>query len=168
MPWWSELRERSTDPKAPKRPDVDLRPSIVRQYSAKTLACYRARLGHYQHWCRIRGYQHATDAITTSKLVEYVHDQINRWDDSPDAPDPAGYPRYRPDTIRQTVNALIYWAERSTGQPPDDRAEKEALRRFADDLNQTHPAAWRVTARRSPKVTGADHRRQELLLELVD
>jgi hypothetical protein len=66
---------------------------MVRQYSAKTLACYRARLAHYQHWCRIRGYQHGTDAITTAKLVEYVHDQINRWDVPHDAPD--GYLRSR-------------------------------------------------------------------------
>ncbi|MEU4253556.1 hypothetical protein AB0F15_39810 [Amycolatopsis sp. NPDC026612] len=140
----------SSDPTAAPRLDVDLRPSTVRQYSAKTLACYRARLVHYQHWCRIRGYQHGTDTITTSKLIEHVHDQINRWNDHDD-PDPIGYPRYRPDTIRQTVNALVYWAERSTGQPPDDRATKEVLRRFTDDFNQTHPAAWRVAARRSPR-----------------
>ncbi len=141
----------SANPKAAPRPDVDLRPSMVRQHSAKTLECYRARLAHYQHWCRTRGYQHGTDTITTSKLVEYVHDQISRWDVPHDALGPAGYPRYRPDTIRQAVNALIYWAERSTGQPPDDRAAKEALRRFTDDFNQTHTAAWRVTARRSPR-----------------
>jgi hypothetical protein len=64
-------------------------------------------------------------------------------------------PPATPDTgqkpIRQTVNALIYWAERSTGQPPDDRAAKEALRRFTDNFNQTHPAAWRVAIRRSPR-----------------
>jgi len=124
---------------------------MVRQYSPKTLACYRARLAHYQHWCRTRDYQHGTDTITTSKLVEYVHDQISRWNDSRDTPDPDVYPRYRPDTIRQAVNALVYWAERSTGRLPDDRAAKEALRRFADDFNQAHPAAWRVVARRSPR-----------------
>ncbi|MEV6872244.1 hypothetical protein [Amycolatopsis sp. NPDC051128] len=141
----------SADPKVAPRPDVDLRPSMVRQYSARTLACYRARLAHYRHWCRTRGYQYGTDAITTAKLVEYVDEQTGRWDDASDAPDPAGYPRYRPDTIRQAVNALIYWAERSTGQPPDDRAAKEALRRFTDDFNQTHPAAWRVAIGRSPR-----------------
>jgi hypothetical protein len=59
---------------------------MVREYSTKTLACYHARLVHYQRWCHIRGYQHGTDAIRTAKLVEYVHDQIDRWDDSPDAP----------------------------------------------------------------------------------
>jgi hypothetical protein len=137
--------------KATPRPEGDLRPSMVREYSTKTLACYRARLVHYQRWCHIRGYQHGTDAIRTAKLVEYVHDQIGPWDDSPDAPDPAGYPRYRPDTIRQTVNALIYWAGSRTGQPPDDCAAKEAPRRFTNTFNQTHPAAWRVTARRSPR-----------------
>lgn len=141
----------SVNPKATSRPDVELRPSVVRQYSPKTLACYRARLAHYQHWCRSRDYQHGTDTITTSKLVEYVHDQISRWNDSRETPDPDVYPRYRPDTIRQAVNALVYWAERSTGQPPDDRAAKEALRRFADDFNQAHPAAWRVVSRRSPR-----------------
>ena len=51
----------------------------------------------------------------------------------------------RPDTIR-TVNALIYWGERSTGQPSDDRAAKEALRRFTDDLRDGEarfpPRSW--------------------------
>lgn len=120
---------------------------MVREYSAKTLACYRARLAHYQHWCRIRGYQHGTDTITTSKVIEYVHDQINRWND--DDPNPAGYPRYRPDTIRQTVNALSTRPNAAPANHPDDRAAKEAIRRFADTFNQAHPAAWRVVARRS-------------------
>jgi hypothetical protein len=123
---------------------------MVREYSPKTLACYRHRLVHYQHWCRTRAYQPGTDAITTSKLIEYVQDQITRWDDPTD-PDTAGYPRYRPETIRQTVNALVYWAERSTGEAPDDRAAKEAIRRFTDTFNQAHPAAWRVAGRRSPR-----------------
>jgi hypothetical protein len=65
-------------PSSGRRPlssDSDLRPSMVREYSSKTLACYRHRLVHYQRWCRTRGYQAGADAITTSKLIEYVQDQ---------------------------------------------------------------------------------------------
>jgi site-specific recombinase XerD len=80
-------------PQAAPRPDVDLRPSMVRRYSTKTLACYQARLAHYQHWCRTHGYQHGTDTITPPKLVEYVHDQISRWNETHDPSDITDYPR---------------------------------------------------------------------------
>ncbi|UUV32362.1 hypothetical protein NQK81_02590 [Amycolatopsis roodepoortensis] len=132
------------------RSETELRPSMLRRYSDKTLSCYRARLAHYQHWCHVRGYQTGTNAITTTKLLEYVDDQITRWDDTHDQ-DTDAYPKYRPDTIRQTINALVFWAERSTGQAPDDRAAKQALRRFTDTFNRTHPPAWRVAGRRSPR-----------------
>lgn len=131
---------------------------MLRPYSDKTLNCYRARLLHYQHWCRVRGYQGGTNAITTAKLLEYVETQIARWDNTDDE-DTDDYPKYRPDTIRQTVNALVFWAERSTGQPPDDRAAKQAIRRFTETFNRTHPAAWRVTGRRSPRPRRPDVQR---------
>ncbi|WP_410601172.1 hypothetical protein [Amycolatopsis sp. lyj-90] len=58
---------------------------------------------------------------------------------------------YQTGTIRQTINALVFWAERSTGQAPDDRAAKQALRGFTETFNRTHPPAWRVAGRRSPR-----------------
>ena len=53
---------------------------MVRESSSKTLACYHHRLVHYPRWCRTRGYQPGADAITTSKLIEYVQDLTARWD----------------------------------------------------------------------------------------
>ncbi|MFD2472358.1 hypothetical protein [Amycolatopsis silviterrae] len=68
----------------------------------RTLACYRQRLAHRQHWCRTRRYQPGTD----------VQDQTARWTTDPGAGSPgaaakSGCPRYRPETIRQAVKALV-------------------------------------------------------------
>jgi len=123
---------------------------MLRRYSGKTVSCYRARLAHYQHWCRACGYQTGLSAITAAKLLEYVDDRITRWGDTCDQ-DTDVYPQYQPDTIRQTINALVCWAERATGQAPDGRAAKQALRGFTDTFDRTHPPAWRVAGRRLPR-----------------
>lgn len=130
--------------------DVELRPSLLRSYAPKTLACYEDRLIHYQRWCSLTGFQAGPEFITTEKVLDYVRDQIERWA-SPDDPDADDYRLLRPETIKQAVNALVYWGERAAEEPPDARGAKELLRRFTEKFNAEVPPAWRVAGRKSPR-----------------
>lgn len=124
---------------------------MLRDYSERTVACYRSRLRHYETWCAIKGYQSGAEFIDTAKTLEYVRDQIARWAEYDEnyVEDP-DYRLLRPNTLRQAVNALVYWGERATGAPPEDREVKELLWRFESKF--TLPPVWRVAgARKSPR-----------------
>lgn len=104
-------------------------------------------------WCSKQRLQAVADQITTAKLLAYVRDQINRWTDGedPDAPEDPEYRMYRPETLTQGMNALVYYGERSAPEAPDNREAREAIRLFRKEYNATHAPAWRVTGRKSPR-----------------
>lgn len=133
--------------------DTELRPSLIKDYSARTLKCYEDRLLHYQRWCAQQRLQGAAGQITTAKLLAYVRGQIDRWNngEDPDAPADPEFRMLRPETLRQGMNALVYYGERSAPEAPDNREAREAIRLFRKQFDATHAPAWRVTGRKSPR-----------------
>jgi hypothetical protein len=136
--------------------NAELRPSLLHQYASNTRRCYRQRLAHYQHWCRENQLQPGVEFIDRdndgNKLLAYVQAQIDRWStEDLEAPEDPAYRRLRPDTIRQTINALVYYAERAGVGCPDDRKAKVLLGQFAIRWKTTQAPAYRVPGRRSPR-----------------
>lgn len=174
-------------PAVPGVPDeAELRPSLTRQYSPRTLDCYADRLVHYQEWAARNGIQPGVHAINDDNTELYVRDQIARWprlDELPDLtavpageeqhvpPDPVEladaeeaarkgeplpplkdrtYQRLRPSTIKQAVNALIYYGERANGRAPSDRVPKELIAEFDKLFKRKVPKSWTISHERRP------------------
>lgn len=134
---------------------AELRPALLKEYSTKTLRCYRQRFDRYQEWCTQAGYQPAADAITTEKIIEYVEYQVKlflEWREGGLAPEDRPGDLLVPDTLLQAVNALMYYAQRSADRIPDDREAKEIIRGYKNAWNaEKIPRAYTVVGRRTPR-----------------
>lgn len=80
---------------------TDARLALTRAYSRSTLRNYRYRFDNYKRWCVAKGYQPDILHISDARAEEYVTDQTLPPD------------RYHPETIKQSINALRYYAERA-------------------------------------------------------
>lgn len=119
--------------------DVELRPSLLTEYSDQTLAAYGRGWRRFQGWLASQGYQTDVTLLTADRLLEYVSAQVQEA-------------ALTPSTLQQTCNAVIYFAERAGIELPDARQAKEQVRRYqrARDADGVVPA-WRVPGRRTPR-----------------
>jgi hypothetical protein len=144
-----------------------LRPSLATEYAPESHRVYAGRLRHYQSWCAGRGYQLGAEHITSAIMLEYLRAQVSifaEWAAENPPPPPAirgrRAPRkvelpvdlLRPNTLHQSVNALLFYAERAAPRIPDDREARELVRDYRAAWREAQiPPAYQVEGRRSPK-----------------
>lgn len=93
-------------------------------YSKHTLRNYRYRFNHYRRWARDHGFQTDPEFISDELAEAYVIHQ-------------ATVDRYHPQTIRQSLGALRYYASRARVSPePSFRSAFDVLLRYRVALDQ--------------------------------
>jgi hypothetical protein len=125
---------------------VELRPTLLTVYAEETLRAYRARWRHFAEWSAAQGYQADVVQLAHGRLLEYVSDQVKVG-------------RLAPATLKQTCNAVIYYAERAGVAVTDAREAKEQVRRYrearaADGVPPAYRVAGRRTGQRAPRRRG--------------
>lgn len=84
--------------------DAEHRRALKVAYRPETLRNYRYRLTNYQRWCQMRGYQTDIAFLSDARAEEYVRHQST-------------VDRFSYDTIKQSLVALRYYAERAGLDP---------------------------------------------------